>query len=120
MPQSLFIGRPKYFDWGISIAEGLKIGEITHRRIFAGEKPDSFQNLTCNILFGTAIIRVKTLVVAIRASAAPTGAIPVRTGKSGIQGNFLYTAIKFFPEPGRIIVVSFFISPWEFPLNHQR
>jgi hypothetical protein len=117
--KGFLIRLPEDFDRCIGIAVCLEISKITHGRIFGGKECDPPDNLGRDILLDAAIIRIKTLVVAISASPFAFGAIPVGTGKSGIQGYFLNAPLKPLPEPGRIIVVSLVTPPWEFSWLHR-
>ena len=73
------------FQLRICIGVGLKIGQIFHFRIFMGKKAFPFFQLGSDRLLCPAVIRIKSLVIAICTSAPSFCSVTIRTSETCVQ-----------------------------------
>ena len=86
----------------------LKIGQIIHRWIFLGEELFASFKLLLDAPRIGGIIGVKTLVIAVGATAPPYSSIAIGTSKPCVDSQFLHLALKIAGQKLREIFVQVF------------
>lgn len=90
----------------VSVGVSLKVGEIFHGGVLAGEKMFTFFQLLGNGLSSGTVGGVKGLVVAVGTTAHAYRSVAVGTGEAGIDRYFLGFAAVESCEPGAVFVVA--------------
>ena len=82
----------------VGVGVSLKISQLFHLRVFAGEKLLALQNLAGNRRHRRAVGRLERVVVSVGAAASAQRTVAVGAHKTRIDSDFLNFAIKVLVE----------------------
>ena len=103
--QRLFIFPFQRLQFAVCICISLKVGQILHFRIFMGEETFSFLQLQTYRFLCAAVVRIKSLVIAIGTTAISFISVTIGTSETCIQRNFLHFIWEItFQKRGKFII----------------